>query len=50
MLNRLLEGRGGLYATESYGILVMQLAPSVGIRYNNGPDKVTYFSMVFFSE
>ncbi|WP_243450252.1 DUF2284 domain-containing protein [Desulfosporosinus sp. Sb-LF] len=37
-------------ATEGFGILVMQLAPSVGIRYNNGSDTVTYFSMIFFSE
>lgn len=37
-------------ATESYCIMVMQLAPSVGIRYNNGLNTVTYFSMIFFSE
>jgi predicted metal-binding protein len=36
-------------ATEGYGILVMQQAKECNIKYNNGVDTVTYFSMVFFS-
>ena len=35
-------------ATESFGILVMKLAPLCNIKYNNGPQTITYFSMVFF--
>ncbi|WP_343029912.1 DUF2284 domain-containing protein [Alkalibaculum sporogenes] len=35
-------------ATESYGILVMQQAQVCNIKYNNGPNTVTYFSMIFF--
>lgn len=30
---------------EACGINVMQLAKTVGMRYNNGPDTVTYFCM-----
>lgn len=35
-------------ATESFGIMVIQLAPLCNIKYNNGLDTITYFSMVFF--
>lgn len=37
-------------ATEGYGIMVMQMAPTLNIRYNNGANTVTYFSMVLFNE
>lgn len=37
-------------ATESYGIMVMQMAPALNIRYNNGANTVTYFSLVLFNE
>jgi predicted metal-binding protein len=36
-------------ATEGYGILVMQLAKACNIKYNNGADTITFFSMVFFN-
>jgi hypothetical protein len=36
-------------ATEGYGILVMQQAKVCNIKYNNGVDTITYFSMVFFN-
>ncbi|KPU46125.1 hypothetical protein OXPF_02350 [Oxobacter pfennigii] len=35
-------------ATEGFGILVMQQASLCNMKYNNGPETVTYFSMVFF--
>lgn len=35
-------------AVEGYGILVTDLAQSTGIRYINGPDSVTFFSLIFF--
>jgi predicted metal-binding protein len=35
-------------ATEGYGILVMQQAKKCNVKYNNGRNTVTYFSMVFF--
>lgn len=35
-------------AVEACGINVMQLAKDVGMRYNNGPNTVTYFCMVVF--
>ena len=35
-------------ATEGYGILVIQQAKLCNVKYNNGKDFVTYFSMVFF--
>jgi predicted metal-binding protein len=35
-------------ATEGFGIYVIQLAQTCGIKYNNGPNTVTYFSVVFF--
>jgi predicted metal-binding protein len=36
-------------ATEGYGIMVMQQAKVCNVKYNNGVDTVTYFSMVFFN-
>jgi predicted metal-binding protein len=36
-------------ATEGYGILVVQQAKVCNIKYNNGIDTITYFSMVFFN-
>lgn len=36
-------------ATEGYGILVIQQAKTCNIKYNNGMDTITYFSMVFFN-
>ena len=35
-------------AVEGYGIFVMKLAPKVGIKYNNGKETITYFSMILF--
>lgn len=35
-------------ATESYGIMVIQQAPLCNIKYNNGENALTYFSMIFF--
>jgi predicted metal-binding protein len=35
-------------ATEGFGIYVIQLANTCGIKYNNGPNTLTYFSVVFF--
>lgn len=35
-------------ATEAYGILVMKQAQICNIKYNNGINTVTYFSMIFF--
>jgi predicted metal-binding protein len=41
---------GKLYfSIESAGINVTDLSRSAGIRYNNGPNTVTYFSMVLFN-
>jgi len=37
-------------ATESYGILVMQQAKECNVKYMNGTNTVTYFSMIFFNE
>jgi predicted metal-binding protein len=36
-------------ATEGYGIMVIQQAKLCNIKYNNGVDTVTFFSMVFFN-
>ncbi|NLZ93247.1 MAG: DUF2284 domain-containing protein [Firmicutes bacterium] len=36
-------------ATEGYGILVMQQAKLCSIKYNNGPNTVTYFSLILFN-
>ncbi|MDR1443319.1 MAG: DUF2284 domain-containing protein [Treponema sp.] len=39
-----------LYSSiESAGINVTDLSRAAGIRYNNGPNTVTYFSMVLFN-
>lgn len=35
-------------ATEGYGILVTQLAKTCNIKYNNGANTLTYFSVIFF--
>ena len=35
---------------EACGINVMQLAKEVGMRYNNGPNTVTYFCMILFED
>jgi len=32
-------------ATESFGIMAIQQAPLCNIKYNNGPNVITYFSM-----
>lgn len=37
-------------ATEGYGILVTQLAKTCNIKYNNGVNSLTYFSVVFFKQ
>lgn len=37
-----------LSSIEASGINVSELSRSAGIRYNNGPNTVTYFSMVLF--
>ncbi len=36
-------------ATEGYGILVLQQAQFCNIQYDNGPNTITYFSMIFFN-
>ncbi|NTW71162.1 MAG: DUF2284 domain-containing protein [Eubacteriaceae bacterium] len=36
-------------AIEGYGILVTKQAEFCGIHYNNGPNTVTYFSIIFFN-
>ena len=36
-------------ATEGYGILVMEQARICNVKYNNGANTVTYFSMIFFN-
>lgn len=35
---------------EGYGFVVNELAGRAGIRYNNGPDTVTYFGALLFNE
>ena len=35
---------------EADGVNVMQLAKLVGMRYNNGPNTITYFCMILFQE
>ncbi|HWR07084.1 DUF2284 domain-containing protein [Sporomusa sp.] len=35
-------------ATEGFGILVVEQAKECGIKYNNGPHTISYFSMIFF--
>ncbi|MBP2133632.1 putative metal-binding protein [Methanomicrobium sp. W14] len=35
-------------SAEGYGISITKLAKTCGIKYYNGPDTVTYFSIIFF--
>lgn len=35
-------------ATEGYGILVTEIAKSCGIKYHNGSDTITFFSVILF--
>ena len=35
---------------EACGINVMQLAGQIGVRYNNGPNTVTYFCLILFED
>lgn len=35
---------------ESYGVEVNVLARDAGVRYHNGPNTVTYFSCIFFTD
>ena len=37
-------------ATEGFGILVNELSKTAGVTYYNGPDTITYFSMIFFEK
>ena len=37
-------------AVEAAGINVTDLSRAGGIRYNNGPNTITYFSMILFNE
>ena len=37
-------------SVEACGVNVMQLAKQIGVRYNNGPNTVTYFCVVAFEE
>jgi predicted metal-binding protein len=37
-------------AIEAAGINVTDLSRSAGVRYNNGPNTVTYFSMILYNE
>ena len=37
-------------SVEACGVNVMQLAKQIGVRYNNGPATVTYFSVILFGE
>ena len=39
-----------LSSLEAYGIDVYKTAQNAGLRYNHGPDTVTYFGMVFVKE
>jgi len=36
-------------AIEAVGINVTELSRAAGVRYNNGPNTVTYFSMILFN-
>lgn len=36
------------HSLEGYGLIVSELAREAGIRYNNGPDTVTYFGALLF--
>ena len=35
-------------ASEGFGVYVIQLAQTCGIKYYNGPNSVTFFSVLFF--
>lgn len=37
------------HSLEGYGFIVSELASAAGIRYNNGPDTVTYFGALLFN-
>lgn len=37
------------HSLEGYGFFVNELAKEAGIRYNNGPDTVTYFGALLFN-
>jgi len=37
-----------IYSLEAAGINVIELSKSAGIKYNNGPNTVTYFSMALW--
>ncbi len=37
-------------SVEACGINVMQLAKQIGVKYNNGPNTVTYFCMILFED
>ena len=37
------------HALEGYGFVVSELAAAAGVRYNNGPDTVTFFGAVLFN-
>ena len=39
-----------LSSLEAYGVAVSQLAPKVGMKYINGANTVTYFSMCLFQD
>ena len=39
-----------IVSVEACGINVVTLPRSIGIRYNNGPDTVTYFCMILYTE
>ena len=38
------------HSLEGYGFVVSELAREAGIKYNNGPDTVTYFGAILFNE
>lgn len=38
------------HSIEGYGFIVSELAREANIRYNNGPNTVTYFGAVLFNE
>lgn len=38
------------HAIEGYGLNISELARQAGLRYNNGPNTVTYFGAVVFNE
>jgi predicted metal-binding protein len=38
------------FSVEAAGINVTELSRTAGVKYNNGPNTVTYFSMILFNE